>query len=90
MSDIDDTINVGTATELLKGTRPMATCPKDGEPLVETFEFRGAEFICMGCGGKFGFLSPAPKPWTQALQDQHDAHRVQYLVERAERDAAVS
>lgn len=62
---IEDPVNFGTAFDLLGRGRdgkpaPMACCPRDGEPLISTFERAGAEFLCMVCGGWFGFLAPNP------------------------------
>lgn len=37
---------------------PMAVCPRDGEPLISTLRYPGAEFVCMVCGDRLGFLSP--------------------------------
>lgn len=47
---------------------PMACCPNDGEPLISTFRFPGAEFVCMVCGDHLGFLAPTPKPVTPELE----------------------
>lgn len=68
---IDDRIVPETAAKLLGGERPMACCPRDGEPLISTIRWRGAEFFCMICRQKFGFLSPVPKEKTQALEDRY-------------------
>lgn len=86
MSPKDD-VNIGTALNLRnrKSDPPMACCPRDGEPLISTLEFAGAEFYCVVCRTKYGFLSPSPKDWTQELQDRHDVLREQYDTERAER-----
>lgn len=46
---------------------PMATCPRDGEPLILTFERPGAEFHCLICGSWLGFLAPRPAKKTDAL-----------------------
>lgn len=88
--EIVDEINLRTAARLLDNTEPapMACCPRDGEPLIATLEFRGAEFYCQKCGSKLGFLSPTPATWTEALQARHDELRAQYLTERASREAA--
>lgn len=58
-----------TALTLLDGTGPKtAMCPRNcGEPLVSTFERRGAEFHCLACGGWFGFLAPKPAVPTPVL-----------------------
>lgn len=89
MSDeIVDRIDMGTALKLLDGQRPMACCPNDHEPLICTMEFDGAEFFCVVCEGKFGFLSPRPKDWTQELQDRHDELKAVYVAARDARDLA--
>lgn len=66
---------------------PMATCPACGldEPLVMTFEFRGYEFICMNCGGKYDFLEPVPAPDTPELGAKQIERQKQYDAERAAR-----
>lgn len=84
---VGDRIVPSTAAKLLRGERPMATCPADNEPLIMTMEFRGAEFICMVCKQLYGFLSPKPATWTQELQDRHDVLLAQYEAERAQRRA---
>lgn len=70
VSETDDRVEIGTALRLLdkEKPRPMACCPRDGGPLIATFERRGAEFHCLGCGGWFGFLSPTPKDPTPELE----------------------
>lgn len=83
--EIEDNIRVDTALKLIGGEKPMATCPHDDEPLIMTLEFKGAEFICMVCERKFGFLSPKPATWTQELQDRYEVLKAQYDAERAER-----
>lgn len=50
-----------------------ACCPKDGEPLVFSLKYPGAEFVCMVCGKLYGFLAPVPKPSdTPGLQERHE------------------
>lgn len=71
MSEIHDEIDVGHALRLLQGDKPVACCPRDGEPLVFTFEQRGAEFHCIACGKWFGFLSPVPKDPTDELMERY-------------------
>lgn len=71
---IDDRIDVAGALDMVLNParpRPMATCPADGEPLISTFERRGAEFLCMTCGAWFGFLAPTPAEATAALEARH-------------------
>jgi hypothetical protein len=48
---------------------PVACCPRDGTPLVFTFEMPQKEFYCMECGGWFEFLEPRGKPPTPELVD---------------------
>lgn len=69
---------------------PMATCPRDDEPLMSTFEFPGAEFYCQVCRGTYGFLDPKPAETTPELQARHDELRVSYDVERKERAEATA
>lgn len=66
--------------------RPMAGCTTCHEPLISTFEFRGAEFYCQVCGAKFGWLSPARLEWTEERQARHDELRVLYDADRIQRD----
>lgn len=51
---------------------PMATCPRDGTPLIMTAAFRGAEFYCLACGAKLGFMDPRPVPQTDELNELYD------------------
>lgn len=71
--EVDDKIDLGVAARLMDRDkpRPMATCPSDGEPLISTFERRGAEFLCMVCGRWLGFLSPEPADPTTELEARH-------------------
>lgn len=50
----------------------MACCPTDGEPLVATLKFRGAEFICVVCRRTYGFMAPIPKDVTPELAARQD------------------
>jgi uncharacterized Zn finger protein (UPF0148 family) len=68
--------------------RPYACCPRDGEPLVSTLEFYKAEFYCVVCGTKYGFLAPVGKAPTSELEARHAELRVQYETERAARQVA--
>jgi len=67
---------------------PFAGCRSCGEPLVSTFEWRGYEFICMGCGRHWAFLQPRPIPFSLEVTRRHDELRAQYDVERKERAEA--
>ena len=46
---------------------PYACCSRDGEPLIATVEFPGAEFVCAVCGVKYGFMAPVAKAPTPEL-----------------------
>lgn len=65
----------------------FATCPSDGEPLVSTFEFRSAEFYCVICGRKYGFLEPVGAPETPQIEARHAELKARYQVEREARQA---
>lgn len=90
MSDVHDPINMGTALDLIGRKRegkpaPMATCHADDEPLISTLEFRGAEFYCVVCERKYGFLGPKPAESTPELEARHEELRQRYDEERARR-----
>ena len=57
---------------------PMACCPKDGEPLISTFRYPGAEFVCMICGSLLGFLAPTPKVETPELTARYEELRTAF------------
>lgn len=62
----------------------LRVCMRDGEPLVWTFEFPGAEYHCVVCGGledMFGLRAPA----TPTRQARLDELTEQYQRGRAER-----
>lgn len=62
----------------------LRVCQRDAEPLVWTFEFPGAEYYCVVCGGHedtFGRRAPA----TPDLQRRHDELHEQYERGRSER-----
>lgn len=50
----------------------LATCPRcpASTPLISTMVFRGAEFYCLDCGKRFGFLSPRPETATPELVEK--------------------
>lgn len=67
------------------GATPVACCPNDGEPLVATFEYRGAEFVCMECRRTFGYFDPVPaEPNTERIGRQQELD-ARYREEYAER-----
>jgi hypothetical protein len=80
MADIEDPVNIGTALDLAsrRSNPPMACCPHDDEPLMATFERRGAEFMCMVCGTYYGFLAPKAREATPELQARHDELRARF------------
>jgi hypothetical protein len=78
VGDVNDKINLDTAARLIGGERPMACCPRDDEPLVSTLEFPGAEFICVVCGTKYGFLAPTPRPSTPELWARYEELKEQW------------
>lgn len=87
---VHDPVNVGTALDLIGRQRkgeppPMATCPRDGEPLISTFEQPGAEFHCVVCHGWFGFLAPVPAEATPELEARHAELQQRYEAERRAR-----
>ena len=57
---------------------PMATCPRDGAPLIMTMAFRGYEFICLECGAKMGFLDPRPAEPTPELDARYEALKAEW------------
>ena len=67
------------------GPPPMAMCPACDEPLVSTLEFKYKEFICMGCGRKWEFLSPRAAVATPELEARQAELAEQYRVEREAR-----
>ena len=87
---IDDRIDIGNALRVMDKDRPApyATCPSCGDPLVSTFEWRGAEFICVKEDRLFGFLSPVPKDPTPELEARHKELEAEYDAARAARRAA--
>lgn len=104
MSDTIDDVNIGTGLDLIGRKRegreaPFACCPRcpDLTPLISTCVFRGAEFYCLECGARVGFLSPKPGEPTpelraryEALQAEWDEHAAGLAVdgrEPSDRDA---
>lgn len=60
-------------------SRPIALC-YCGAPLVSTFAFRGAEFLCLDCGAQLGFLSPRRGTPTPALCAQTAAVEAEFAA----------
>ncbi len=74
----DATATVAALDLINRKDPPMACCPRDGEPLISTFKYPGAEFVCMVCGNLLGFLAPTPKPDTPELSARHDELRARF------------
>jgi hypothetical protein len=86
---IDDSFRTHPIVMALDRTlRKVACCPKDGEPLVSTFERAGAEFHCVVCRGWFGWLAPVGKTETPELMARCQELTTQYDTERKARAAA--
>lgn len=52
---------------------PIATCRKDGAPLIMTMFWAKYEWYCMECGGHYGFLGVDSMTPTPELNAQYDA-----------------
>lgn len=90
MGPIDDSWRTHPLTMALdRKAANVACCPRDGEPLVSTFERDGAEFHCVVCRGWFGWLAPVGKPETPELMARCQELTAQYDAERLAQ-AAVS
>lgn len=48
----------------------MAMCPSCSTPLVSSMAFAGYEFVCLGCGSRFGWLEPHAVEETPALAER--------------------
>ena len=56
----------------------LAICPNDGDALVETLRFPGAELFCVTCDGRFGWFDVPSTEWTAALQERLDEVQVEF------------
>lgn len=63
----------------------IRVCPKDGEPVIFTFEFPGAEYACVVCEWTGGVLGVPRAPATAERQARFDELTERYEAERAER-----
>lgn len=52
---------------------PMAVCPNDDTPLIQTLAFSGAEFYCLTCGAHIGYTDPKAAKPTPELDARYDA-----------------
>ena len=73
-----------TAKTATKGR--LKVCSKDGEPLVFTFEFPGAEYVCVTCGALYGVLGVPTAPATAEIQERYAELHDRYEAARAERE----
>jgi hypothetical protein len=64
-------------------TQMMALCPDCVTPLIATIAFSGAEFYCLDCGARLGFLNTRAANRTTALVEDR-------AVRQAEWDAHVA
>lgn len=62
----------------------IRVCTNDDEPMVFTFEFPGAEYVCQVCGGLEGIFGKS-RPTTVQLALRLDELTEQSRRERAER-----
>lgn len=65
-------------------TADLRVCQRDGEPLVFTFEFPGAEYVCVVCDGKEDIFGARAKA-TDERQRRHAELHEQYHRAYAER-----
>lgn len=63
----------------------IKTCPRCGEPVVFTFEFRGYEYLCVECAWKGDIFGPSASTATPERVARRDELAERYEVESAER-----
>lgn len=66
-------------------TADLRICRRDGEPLVFTFEYPGAEYVCVVCDAKediFGNRAPATVERQQRHADLHEQYHRAYAERR--------
>lgn len=56
----------------------MAVCPRDGAPLISTILFPKAEFYCLECGARLGWLDPAAAKPTSELDARYEALKAEW------------
>lgn len=65
---------VAAVRAVVEKNRPKFYCTcACGAPLVSTMEFIKKEWFCQACGMLYAFLSTMSKPWSQELEDRHEA-----------------
>jgi hypothetical protein len=57
---------------------PIAVCKKDGEPVMATFRYPGAEFVCMVCGSLYGYFEVDSAVDTPELAARHDELKARF------------
>jgi len=65
--------------------RPFACCPRCGEPLVSTFEFRKKEWVCVACPAVWDWLSARAGAVSPEMQARYDEHKKRYDTGREQR-----
>lgn len=72
----------------IESPKKYAGCPLCGHPLVQTFEFKFKEWICMGCAKVWEYLSAKTIEGTPEVVALYDQARAQYARERKAREKA--
>lgn len=55
---------------------PTAVCSVDGEPLISTFRYPGAEFVCLVCGKRYGYRVGWKANIAMAFVDEMSRYRM--------------
>lgn len=58
----------------------VAMCRRCSEPLVATLAWDRAEFYCLTCGARLGFLEPDGSPETPELLARAESVRAEFLA----------
>ena len=70
-------------SDVMKGE--LRVCPRDGEPIIYTFEFPGVERYCVVCGWTGDIFAGRTVPPTPGLVARHVELTDRYERERSER-----
>jgi hypothetical protein len=84
---MSDALDIAKGRDLIgRKVTPLAGCPSCKAPLISTMVFARAEFYCLECGQRWGFLNPTPLDPTpeldaryEALKAEWDKHAAPYL-----------